>query len=259
MPLLPIERIRLDKAAVDEGFGIKRLDDGEWLAYDSLGAPATIRLTCVGATYFVAVNRLSIARELAARWEKLPDGASPLPPPSFKAFVVQDTAPLHRLVREIWRLARALPAEPLKVFEAKILNLPRTTEIERLVVQRIGQGVFREALMLYWDGRCAVTGLSHARLLRASHIVPWAKCEDDGERLNVMNGLLLAPHLDAAFDAGLISFQDDGAIVISPKLTAADQALLGLSAAMKLATLSVEHVPRLAWHRKNLLVTSEGS
>jgi len=39
MALSPIERIRLDKAAVDEGFGLKRPDDGDWLAYDSLGAP----------------------------------------------------------------------------------------------------------------------------------------------------------------------------------------------------------------------------
>ena len=29
MPLSPFERIRLDKAAVDEGFGIRRADDGD--------------------------------------------------------------------------------------------------------------------------------------------------------------------------------------------------------------------------------------
>ena len=44
MALSPIERIPLDKAAVDEGFGLKRPDDGDWLAYDSLGAPASMRL-----------------------------------------------------------------------------------------------------------------------------------------------------------------------------------------------------------------------
>ncbi len=36
----PIERIRLDKAAWDEGFGLRRPDAGDWLVYDSLGAPA---------------------------------------------------------------------------------------------------------------------------------------------------------------------------------------------------------------------------
>ena len=63
MALSPIERIRLDKAAVDEGFGLKRPDDGDWLAYDSLGAPASIRLTCAASNYLVAVA--AVARRLA--------------------------------------------------------------------------------------------------------------------------------------------------------------------------------------------------
>ena len=68
--------------------------------------------------------------------------------------------------------------------------------------------------MNYWSGACAVTGVAEPSLLRASHIIPWAKCESDEERLNVYNGLLLAAHLDAAFDAGLISFEDDGRIIL---------------------------------------------
>jgi hypothetical protein len=31
MALAPFERIRLDKAAVDEGFGIRREGEGHWL------------------------------------------------------------------------------------------------------------------------------------------------------------------------------------------------------------------------------------
>ena len=69
--------------------------------------------------------------------------------------------------------------------------------------------------MTYWGGRCAITEVTEPRLLRASHIKPWAKCETDAERLDVYNGLLLAAHLDAAFDAGLISFTDEGAILFS--------------------------------------------
>ena len=203
MALSPIERIRLDKAAVDEGFGLKRPDDGDWLAYDSLGAPASIRLTCAEPNYLVAVNHPGVASDLSERWQKWPDGDEPQAPAGFTAFVVSDTAPLHHLVREIWRLARALPIEPLRVFEAQTRNLPRTTEAERLVIQRVGQDVFREALLSYWGGRCAVTGVAEPRLLRASHIKPWAKCETDAERLDVYNGLLLAAHLDAAFDGGL--------------------------------------------------------
>ena len=179
MPVSPIERIRLDKAAVHEVFGLKRADDGDWLAYDSLGAPSSIRLTCAQQNYLVAVNHPGATQDLAEHWQAWPEGAEPRAPNGFTAFVVSDTTPLHHLVREIWRLARALPVEPLRIFEAQTRSLPRTTEVEKMVIQRVGQNVFRDALLVYWGGRCAVTGATEPRLLRASHIKPWAKCETD--------------------------------------------------------------------------------
>ncbi|MDX3966783.1 MAG: HNH endonuclease signature motif containing protein [Bradyrhizobium sp.] len=256
MPLTNIEKIRLDKAAVDEGFGLRRDDDGAWLAYDSLGAPASIRLTCTDQRYIVAVNHVGVAADIAERWQKWPQGTEPLAPPGFAAFVVSDTAPLHHLVREIWRLARALPIEPLRVFEAQTRNLPRTTEAERLVVQRVGQDVFRDALMTYWGGRCAVTGVAEPRLLRASHIKPWARCETDAERLDVYNGLLLAAHLDAAFDAGLVSFSDEGAILFSSQFAQEDRDALGIHGRLALRRVAGGHLPNLAWHRTFLLGAS---
>jgi predicted restriction endonuclease len=168
------------------------------------------------------------------------------------AFIVADTAPLHHLVREIWRLARALPIEPLRVFEAQTRNLPRTTEAERMVLQRVGQDVFREALMSYWSGCCAVTGVAEPRLLRASHIKPWAKCETDAERLDVYNGLLLAAHLDAAFDAGLISFDSNGKILISTRFTIKDRDRLGIHEQLTLCRVGSAHLPNLSWHREKL-------
>jgi putative restriction endonuclease len=253
MALSRIERIRLDKAAVDEGFGLRRPDDGDWLAYDSLGAPASIRLTCAEPNYLVAVSHLGAASDLSERWQKWPDGYEPRAPAGFTAFAVSDTAPLHNLVHEIWRLARALPIAPLRVFEAKTRNLPRTTEAERLVIQRVGQDVFREALLAYWEGRCAVSGVGDPRLLRASHIKPWAKCETDAERLDVYNGLLLAAHLDAAFDGGLISFADDGAILLSPEFAMEDRDVLGIHDGLGLRRVGGRHLPHLAWHRTFLL------
>src|SRR5665647_1704134 len=111
MPLSPIDRIRLDKAAVDEGFGLRRPEDGAWLAYDSLGAPGSIRLTCAGPNYLVAVNHPGVALDLSERWQRWSDGNQPRASNGFTAFVVADTALLHHLVREIWRLARAVPIE----------------------------------------------------------------------------------------------------------------------------------------------------
>lgn len=256
MTLTNIERIRLDKAAVDEGFGLRRDDDGTWLAYDSLGAPTSIRLTCTDQGYIVAVNHVGVAVDIAERWQTWPEGTEPLAPTGFAAFVVSDTEPLHHLVREIWRLARALPIEPLRVFEAQTRNLPRATEAERLVIQRVGQDVFRDALMTYWGGRCAVTGVAEPRLLRASHIKPWARCETDAERLDVYNGLLLAAHLDAAFDAGLVSFSDEGAILFSPQFTQEDRDALGIHGHLALSRVGGGHLPNLAWHRTFLLGAS---
>ena len=37
-------------------------------------------------------------------------------------------------------------------------DLPKTTEAERLVIQRIGQDIFRDALMHYWGSCCPVQG-----------------------------------------------------------------------------------------------------
>lgn len=68
-------------------------------------------------------------------------------------------------------------------FRQQTAKMPATTEAERLVVQRVGQNLFRQALLDFWHGQCAVTGLAVPELLRASHIKPWAQCATDNERL----------------------------------------------------------------------------
>jgi len=45
-----------------------------------------------------------------------------------------------------------------------------------------------------------------------------ADCADDAERLDVFNGFLLAPHVDALFDKGFITVADSGEVLISPSL-----------------------------------------
>lgn len=247
--LSALDRIRMDKAAVDEGFGLKRGESDGWMAFDSLRAPASLRLTSRPSGYVAATNHLGVAADLATRWQTW-DGDAPT---GFSAFVVPDTAPLHDLIAEMWRLAQALPSGPLSDFESKTRTLPKSTEAERLVVQRVGQDIFRDALMKYWGEQCAVLGIRHARLLRASHIKPWAECTSDAERLDVYNGLLLAAHLDAAFDAFLISFEDDGRILISPSLSDADRAALGIHADLRLTKIAPAHLPQLAWHRQHLV------
>ena len=127
--------------------------------------------------------------------------------------------------------------------------LPATTETERLVVQRVGQDIFRARLMDYWQGHCPLTWISDPELLRASHIVPRKTCESDAERLNIYNGLLLSALWDAAFGNGLVSFDDEGRPIFSPGLSDGARAELRWQAPIPLGP---EHRKRLVWHRENL-------
>lgn len=123
------------------------------------------------------------------------------------------------------------------------------TEVERLVRQRIGQNKFRDALIAYWEGACAVTGVAIPEVLRASHAKPWAQCDSDAERLDVFNGFLLSANLDALFDRFLISFDSCGVLLVSPRFTPQDLHALGLFAGMKLRWIESSHQPYLEFHR----------
>jgi hypothetical protein len=149
--------------------------------------------------------------------------------------------------------ARTMPNRVADQFRRKTASLPRSTEAERLVVERVGQDVFRGALLDYWQGKCCVTGLDVPELLRASHIKPWAQCDSDDERLTVFNGLLLAPHVDALFDGGWISFALDGGVVLSPLLTASARSSLGVRAEWRVVGLTASHTTYLAHHNLHRL------
>lgn len=167
-----------------------------------------------------------------------------------QAWVLATTLELHRAVDRAYRLVLSLPDEPLQTFTTQTKGLPKNTEAERIVVQRIGQDIFRGALMQYWNDRCPLTGIEDPALLRASHIVAWADCDDDAHRLGVHNGLLLSALWDAAFDRGLVSFADDGAILVGSRLTQAARSALSLSTAPRLQGFTDRHRTNLARHRE---------
>lgn len=124
-----------------------------------------------------------------------------------------------------------------------------------MIRQRVGQDLFREMLLEYWDGRCAVTGLDVPELLRASHAKPW-KDATDTERLDVHNGFLLAVHLDALFDRGLMTFRrDDGRAVFSPQLSADARERLVGQGALRLQRVSEGHRAYLEYHRTHVFRT----
>lgn len=235
------------KAAFDRGYGLSTGEQSGWLGWKSTTADGEIWTAAAGQNgpWYLSVNHAGVASEMGADNE-----VAPVEGPGVATFVFPDDGRLTRAIDRAYRLARSLPDAPLAKFQARTKNLPKTTEAERLVVQRIGQDEFRKALLEYWNGACPLTGITDTALLRASHIVRWADCESDAQRLDAHNGLLLSSLWDAAFDAGLVSFTDDGAVLVSEKLGDAARAELKVDQVPPLKGLKEAHYANLAAHRK---------
>ena len=95
---------------------------------------------------------------------------------------------------------------------------PNQTERNGLITSRVGQGYYRQQIRNKWDDKCPITGSRLIEVLISSHIVPWSQCNDE-ERLDVENGILLSPNVDSLFDKHLISFSDEGQMLISHKIS----------------------------------------
>ncbi len=133
-------------------------------------------------------------------------------------------------------------------FRAEGSTTAPPTQAKTLALARLGQGPFRDDLLRYWQARCPLTGATTPVLLRASHIKPWA-ASDDAERLDPFNGLLLAVHLDALFDAALISFSASGTLLVSSRLPALERTAFGLAGTAKTLALDVRHQGYMEQHR----------
>ncbi len=240
-----VARTRLEKAAFDNGWREAAGEEGGWISRRSATAPGRIWLAAGGADgpWFVALDRADVAEAL-----DLPP--ADLPGPGVARFSVADVDALHDLVGRIYDLAVALPPAPVTEYRRRLEAMPTRTEAVREVTQRIGQDVFRAALMRLWGGRCPLTGIGDPALLRASHMKPWADCASDEERLDPYNGLLLSALWDAAFDQGLVTFSDAGEAMFSPQLSPEARGRLAPDA--RPLPLRPAHRPWLAWHREHV-------
>lgn len=249
----------IEKYATDSGFDLAGAEIDGWRTFESSQVNLRIWLKQSPSAPVLATSSGKLLEELQAfggQWDGL------LPPGAQAALMLNDSQQLYTLLRKAFQLSRLHPEAALQSYLRKTAALPNSTEAERWVVQRIGQGIFREQLFEYWNGRCAITGLSVPELLRASHIKPWAACESDSQRLDVYNGLLLAAHLDAAFDQGLISVDFDGGVLVSAFLDEDSKLILGLEGRLQVSKLHASHHPYLHYHHrivfKSGLMVEEG-
>jgi predicted restriction endonuclease len=136
-----------------------------------------------------------------------------------------------------------------------------------VILARRGQGRFRSNVEAI-ERSCRLTGITNPSLLTASHIRPWRLCHSAQERLDGMNGLLLTPDADLLFDRGFISFEDDGKVLVSPRVDRTDLMRLGFEqlvwerfgaaeapAVWRTESFSDQRHPYLAFHRSQVFVS----
>ncbi|WP_416770631.1 HNH endonuclease [Pseudomonas sp. RHF3.3-3] len=251
----PLQRALIEKAGHDNGFEyvLPALDNTVILASARHRSSAAIVPMAGGFEVRLQPASPALVPELLRSF-KLWAGVD-------GAFCVPTLADLSTLLRRGASLSQALPNQAVRDFHTAVAqalaDLPSEsggTEAKRLVRQRVGQDRFRDALLIYWGGACAVTGVTVTETLRASHAKPWAQCADDVERLDSFNGFLLVAHLDALFDRFLISFDDDGNLLIAGRISQNDLHRLGIHSGMTLRWLANEHRPYLRWHRERFLL-----
>jgi 5-methylcytosine-specific restriction enzyme A len=160
----------------------------------------------------------------------------------------------RRVIRFLFeRLADSPSDQPISTrrhkSERKYIK-PNTTSRKGLVTSRVGQGWYRQAIRQKFNDKCAVTGASNSQILIASHIVPWRDATDY-ERLDENNGILLSPNYDALFDRHLISFEDNGTLIISNKVSETELVALGINYAQK-CKVHEGMLPYLKRHRDAL-------
>ena len=156
-------------------------------------------------------------------------------------------------------MGMALKIDTLLHWLKKSIKLPTekpmgitTTDVESLRKERRGQEKLRKALDDYWQNQCAVTEVKNRDFLVASHIKPWAECDSDEERLDIYNALLLNTALDRAFDQGYISFDEEGAIILSPHWNWDEAGSMGIHKAMRLRHFTRKHAEYLIYHQEHV-------
>lgn len=126
------------------------------------------------------------------------------------------------------------------------------TTKQELFNARVGQGKFGSDVREFWNHCCSVTGASTKAALEASHIKRWAD-SNDAQRLDPNNGLLLTANLHKLFDAGLISFDDSGQMLVSSKLSQSEQEIFGVIGKKLSKKPSAETANYLSYHRTKFL------
>ncbi|NEU30589.1 hypothetical protein GN156_07295 [bacterium LRH843] len=147
---------------------------------------------------------------------------------------------------------RKATIEIKEIYDESVQYEEEETDAMSVVTSRKGQGKYKNRLLDTMK-ECPFTGISDPILLRASHAKPWS-VSNNLERLDGYNGLLLTPTYDVLFDRGLISFMDDGTLMISSLVSKEIIKKLNLAPGRNyyLANESDKRSPYLKYHREHV-------
>ena len=125
---------------------------------------------------------------------------------------------------------------------------PKYKEI--ITKARIGQGAYRDKLINKYGCKCMLCNISVKQMLIASHIKEFSESTKQ-ESLDVNNGLLLCANHDKLFDQHLISFDNQGMIMISEELKNIDLDKININQSLQIDTNDqIENY--MSFHREKL-------
>lgn len=170
---------------------------------------------------------------------------------------------VHKLKEEnISELLKLLPENFFRLTDKQIIDTIKNNDMqiqnnnftatERNIIAkaRIGQGIYKERLVKKFNGECCICHLKNISLLIGSHIKEWAN-SDIYEKGDINNGLLLCTLHDSLFDKHLITFNKDGNIIFSNKLSEEDKKILNLKNDIHI-NLTSEMETYMEYHRNKL-------
>lgn len=144
----------------------------------------------------------------------------------------------------------------IDIFNKLLKNDETLDEEEKysLIKIRCNQGIFRNKLLNKYNFRCPLTNMENNQVLIASHIKPWSKCSTKKEKLDENNGILLSALADKLFDKGLITFDFDGNIIYSQKLSSSDISIFKNHLCSDNIILNKNMLIYIKYHNKNIFL-----
>lgn len=173
---------------------------------DTVGADGLLRYKWRGTDPLQADNvwlRRAMELQLPLVWfigiGYAPGTKTQLFRPEFPVYLVAEEAEQHQFVVTVDGQAMA-PHHS----DADVIDIARRYN-ERIARVRVHQPLFRSAVLVAYERRCAVCRLPFAELLDAAHI----KSDAEGGAARVTNGLALCKIHHGAFDSNLIGISPD--------------------------------------------------